>query len=257
MSVCIGKDMGCRCQTCDSMLDCAHSPPAAPELPDHSRSAKLADVPLEHRAFCVYCGLGVGFDEDACCSQCGNGVESLGKLRSLLATQGLTIVDAKDRAVLASAPTTAASADGDPGMSAKDDDDREIAQLVRNCWNPATGVHVYGGVLAKLSELCARSFVRVPACKVEGCTVLAEHEHRGPFVMAPTKLARCVEPEPSALPTLGVPQVHHGRQRSKRDQRHNLWRVYTFDEKREEVTHARYCEEHEAAQVDAGFWVDP
>jgi hypothetical protein len=100
MSVCIGKDMGCRCQTCDSMLDCAPSPPAAPELPDHSRSAKLADVPLEHRAFCVYCGLGVGFDEDACCSQCGNGVESLGKLRSLLATQGLSIVDAKDRAVL-------------------------------------------------------------------------------------------------------------------------------------------------------------
>lgn len=68
----------------------APSPPAAPELPD--RAARLAAVPLEHRAFCVYCGLGVGVDEDGCCTGCGNGVESLDTVRALLATQGLSII---------------------------------------------------------------------------------------------------------------------------------------------------------------------
>jgi hypothetical protein len=40
-------------------------------------------------------------DEDRCCLMCGIDLVSLGQLRALLATQGLHIVNAKDRAALA------------------------------------------------------------------------------------------------------------------------------------------------------------
>jgi hypothetical protein len=99
MSVCkyVGRCNSSRCEACN--------PPAAPELPD------------DNGWFCPQCGplewapisaedeiAGVLprpiIDEDGCCAGCGATCCEMAELRRLLATQGLTIVDAKDRAVL-------------------------------------------------------------------------------------------------------------------------------------------------------------
>jgi hypothetical protein len=57
-------------------------------------SAGVAAVPLEDRAVCVTCGVGVSFDEDGCCSHCGNEVARLGDFRALLERGGLGLVPA-------------------------------------------------------------------------------------------------------------------------------------------------------------------
>ena len=55
-------------------------------------TALLAALPLMCRAFCLECGVGVGFDEDGCCTGCGNGVCSMGDLERLLKLAGLSLV---------------------------------------------------------------------------------------------------------------------------------------------------------------------
>jgi hypothetical protein len=51
---------------------------------------------LDDRALCVFCGVGVGFDEDGCCTQCGNAVSGVRELRALLARAGLTLIPTAD-----------------------------------------------------------------------------------------------------------------------------------------------------------------
>jgi len=58
------------------------------------------EIPLEHRAFCVLCGVGVAFDEDGCCTGCGCTVCSVQELRDLLFRSRLHIVTEAERKVL-------------------------------------------------------------------------------------------------------------------------------------------------------------
>lgn len=55
---------------------------------------------IDWKAFCPQCGLGVGFDEDGCCTSCGATTCSGSDLRALLAEHGLSIVGEADMAVL-------------------------------------------------------------------------------------------------------------------------------------------------------------
>jgi len=60
--------------------------------PSDPPEAKREPIPFEQRAFCPQCGLGVGFDEDGCCTSCGATVCSGADLRSLLTASGWLLV---------------------------------------------------------------------------------------------------------------------------------------------------------------------
>lgn len=52
------------------------------------------DSDFEAAAFCPQCGIGVPFDEDGCCGQCGATVCAMSDVRALLRERGLHIVTA-------------------------------------------------------------------------------------------------------------------------------------------------------------------
>ncbi len=56
-----------------------------------SGDARAGAVPLHDRAFCIECGLGVGFDEDGLCTGCGNGVNGFAEVIALLEKAGFAV----------------------------------------------------------------------------------------------------------------------------------------------------------------------
>lgn len=60
-----------------------------------ARAATVEAVPLFDRAFCPMCGVGVGFDDDGCCTTCGATVCALHHLVAHLAAEGLSVVGAE------------------------------------------------------------------------------------------------------------------------------------------------------------------
>jgi hypothetical protein len=76
-------------------IDLGGAPPLAPFDSGYAPSSLLRSR-FDDRAFCVFCGVGVGFDEDGCCTQCGNAVRGVRELRALLASAGLTLIPTAD-----------------------------------------------------------------------------------------------------------------------------------------------------------------
>lgn len=52
----------------------------------------MKESDFDHRALCPQCGMGVGFDEDGCCTGCGADVCAGDTLRAHLAAVGFTIL---------------------------------------------------------------------------------------------------------------------------------------------------------------------